>query len=180
MGPMEHWYVLHAKPHKERQVADYLRQRRVEVFLPLARVNPVNPRAARVRPYFPCYLFVKIDLAQAGMAALQWTPGLRSVVQFGGQPSVVPENFIFALKRRVEQIAAAGGLKFDGLESGARVRIVGGPFAGYEAVFDARLSDGERVRVLLELIQHNQPGRLPRCLPLELDAGHLEPVRPRA
>ena len=105
MGPMEHWYVLHAKPHKERQVADYLRQRRVEVFLPLARVNPVNPRAARVRPYFPCYLFVKIDLAQAGMAALQWTPGLRSVVQFGGQPSVVPENLILALKRRVEQIA---------------------------------------------------------------------------
>jgi len=177
---MEHWYVLHAKPHKERQVADYLRQRRVEVFLPLVRVNPVNPRAARVRPYFPGYLFVKIDLAQAGMAALQWTPGLRGVVQFGGQPSVVPDNFIFALKRRVEQITAAGGLKCAGLESGARVRIVSGPFAGYEAVFDARLSDGERVRVLLELIQQNQPGRLPRCLPLELDAGHLEPVRPRA
>ena len=38
----------------------------------------------------------------------------------------------------------------------------------------------ERVRVLLGLIQHNQPGRLPRCLPLELNAGHLERVRPRA
>jgi transcription antitermination factor NusG len=45
------WYVLHTKPHKERQVASLLRSRSLEVFLPLLRVNPVNPRAARERPY---------------------------------------------------------------------------------------------------------------------------------
>ncbi len=30
--------------------------------------------------------------------------------------------------------------------------ITSGPFAGYEAIFDARLSGGERVRVLLTML----------------------------
>ena len=173
---MEHWYVLHAKPHKERQVADYLKGRRLEVFLPLARLNPVNPRAARVRPYFPGYLFVKMDLAAAGLSALQWTPGLRSVVLFGGQPAIVPDHFIFELQRRIAHIQAVGGLVFDGLERGDKVQITGGPFAGYAAVFDARLSGNERVRVLLELIQSQQGLHL---VPVELDAACIQKARPR-
>ena len=43
------WYVLQSKPHKERQVASLLGSRNLEVFLPLLRCSPVNPRAARER-----------------------------------------------------------------------------------------------------------------------------------
>jgi transcription elongation factor/antiterminator RfaH len=176
---MEQWYALHAKPHKERQVAENLRQHNLEVFLPLVRVNPVNPRAARKRPYFPCYLFVKADLQAIGLGALQWTPGLRRVVEFDGQPAIVPERFMKELKRRLGEIQAAGGLALDGLDRGDSVRIVAGPFAGYEAVFDFRLPGNERVRVLLELLAHSQ-GRGPkRRVPVELNAGSIEKVRSR-
>ena len=176
---MEQWYALHAKPHKERQVAEHLRQRKVEVYLPLVRVNPVNPRAARKRPYFPCYLFVKADLQAIGLGALQWTPGLRRLVEFDGQPAIVPDSFMTELKRRLGQIQAAGGMALDGLDRGDPVRIVAGPFAGYEAVFDFRLPGSERVRVLLELIARSQ-GREPRRgVPVELNAGNIEKVRSR-
>lgn len=176
---MEHWYALHAKPHKERQVAEHLRQRNVEVYLPLVRVNPVNPRAARKRPYFPCYLFGRIDLQVAGAGALQWTPGLRRLVGFGGQPAIVPDNFVSELKRRLGQIQAAGGLVFDGLERGDPIKIVVGPFAGYEAVFDSRLPGSQRVRVLLELIAYCQRRDQRRFVSVELNAGSIEKVRPR-
>ena len=174
---MEQWYALHAKPHKERQVAENLRQRKLEVFLPLVRVNPVNPRAARKRPYFPSYLFVKADLQAIGLGALQWTPGLRRVVEFDGQPAVVPDKFVSELKRRLNQIQAAGGLALDGLERGDPVRIVAGPFAGYEAVFDFRLPGSERVRVLLELIARSQRREPQRLVPVELNAGSIEKSR---
>ncbi|MBI3362609.1 MAG: hypothetical protein HY023_16025, partial [Chloroflexi bacterium] len=99
---------------------------------------------------------------------------------------------IFELKRRLEQIHAAGGLVFDGLERGDPVKIVGGPFAGCEAVFDARLPGSERARVLLEPIRQSQSrhsfrsGARPspraieeqaRYVPLELNAGDIVKVK---
>jgi transcriptional antiterminator RfaH len=176
---MEQWYALHAKPHKERQVAEHLRQRSLEVYLPLVRVNPVNPRSARIRPYFPCYLFVQADIQAIGLGALQWTPGLRRLVEFDNQPAVVPENFIVELQRRLGQIQAAGGLILEGLGRGDAVRIVAGPFAGYEAVFDSRLPGSERVRVLLQLIAASQRRGPARGVALELSAGSIAKARPR-
>ncbi len=97
---MDHWYALNSKPHQECRVGEHLRQRRLEVYVPLVRVNPVNPRAARIRPYFPGYLFVHCDFSIVGVSTAQWTPGLRGVVSFGGPPGIVPDAFICELRQR--------------------------------------------------------------------------------
>jgi len=60
------WYVIHSKPRKENQVNAYLRTQGFETFYPTLRVQPVNPRASRIRPYFPRYLFVHADLDEVG------------------------------------------------------------------------------------------------------------------
>jgi transcription elongation factor/antiterminator RfaH len=170
-----HWYALHTKPHKERQVAALLRSREIEIFLPLLRVNPVNPRAAREKPYFPSYLFVQVDLDVIGLSILRWTPGLLRMVEFGGELGTVPASLISQIKNRLTDIRAAGGLSLESLSSGDRIRVVSGTFEGYEGVFDARLSGAERVRVLLELISDHQARRnISRTVPVELDAGKIE------
>ncbi len=175
---MEHWYVFHTKPHKERQVAVQLRQRRYEVFLPLVQIHRANLQLSGERPYFPCYLFARIDLALAGQSAVQWLPGLRQLVQIGGQPAIVSDHCVFELRRHLAQIRAAGGLRLEGLERGAAVRIVSGPFAGYDALFDGRLDGTERARVLLEWVAHTQrrqrAGGPARLIPLELNLGSIE------
>ncbi len=177
---MQHWYVLHTKPHKERQVLYNLRQRSVETYLPLLHVQPVNPRAARERAFFPCYVFARFDMDADDWTALQWTPGLRRILEIGGQPATIPDRTIGELKQRVAAIWAAGGLLFDGLKRGDSVRIVSGPFAGYEAVFDTRLAGTERVRVLLEWLQRHQHHREPsRMIPVEINAGSIEKVKQR-
>lgn len=166
---MQYWYALHTKPHKERQAAEHLRRHDVPVYLPLIRVNPVNPRASRERAFFPGYLFASMDLNAVGIGRLQWTPGLRGVVQFGGQPASVPGHVIRELERRVDHIREAGGLVLAGLRPGDPVRITSGPFAGYDAVFDLRLKDSERVRVLLTMLQ--------RRVKLELHVGEIRKLR---
>lgn len=45
-----HWYVLSIKPHKERSVSQLLQTREIEVYFPTIRVEPKNPRAAKIRP----------------------------------------------------------------------------------------------------------------------------------
>jgi len=162
------WYALRSKPRKEDVVWRQLRLDGVEVFYPRLRVNPVNPRSKKIKPYFPGYLFVYIDIEQTGISRFQWMPHTIGLVSFGGEPAHVPENLIIELQKRVAEIAEAGGEVFDGLKTGDKVRISSGPFQGYEAIFDARVSGTERVRVLLELLTNK------RKVPIELSSGSIE------
>jgi len=161
------WYALRAKPRKEEFLWRQLTSQGTEVFYPRLRVNPVNPRARKVKPYFPGYLFVQADLAEVGLSAFQWMPHALGLVMFGGEPAHIPENLVYEIRKRVEEIAASGGEVLDGIKPGDWVRVQTGPFAGYEAIFDMRLPGTERVRVLLEFINKRQ-------IPVELDAAQIE------
>jgi transcriptional antiterminator RfaH len=167
------WYAINSHPHKEEALYRQVQLQGIEVFYPCVRVNPVNPRSRKIRPYFPGYLFVHVDLANTGPSIFQWMPHARGLVSFGGEPSPVPDGLIGAIRKRVSEIAAAGGELFDGLKSGETVIIQNGPFAGYEAIFDLRLPGTERVRVLLKMLSE-------RNVPLELRAGQISrKPRPR-
>ena len=161
------WYAMRSKPRKEDFLWAQLRAHDIECFYPRTRVKTVNPRARKVRPYFPGYVFVCADLEKVGLSTLQWMPGAGGLVAFGGQPASVPENLIHAIRKRVEEINTAGGEARAGFKRGDPVVIREGPFAGYEAIFDARVSGDERVRVLLNLL--NRPK-----FPLELSGAFLQ------
>jgi transcription antitermination factor NusG len=160
------WYALRSKTRKEDVVYKQVRDQNIEVFYPRLRVNPVNPRARRYKPYFPGYLFVQLDLDILGNSAFQWMPHTLGLVTFGGEPANVPESLIHAIQQRVDEIAKAGGEVLDGLHSGDVVQIERGPFEGYEAIFDARLPGTERVRVLLKLLDE-------RRVPVELSVSSI-------
>lgn len=163
----ESWYALRSKPRKEEVLWKQLLARDIEVFFPRIRVHPVNPRSRKLRPYFPGYMFVHVDLDEVGLSKFNWMPFAIGLVSFDGEPAVVPENLVHEVRRRVEEIAAAGGEFFDGLQPGESVRISSGPFAGYEAIFDMRLPGTERVRVLIQMLTD-------RNMPVELKAGQVE------
>jgi transcription antitermination factor NusG len=168
-SPSMHWYVIRAKANRERVVHEQLRDQGLEVFFPSVRVHPVNPRSARERAYFPGYLFVHADLETTAIARLRWLPAAVGLLEFGGEPAVLPDLLITQLRRNIAAIRAAGGLLFTDLQAGDPVRITSGPFAGHEAIFDLRLKGSERVRVLLDFLR--------RRVPIELDAGQIRKVK---
>jgi transcriptional antiterminator RfaH len=154
----KNWYALRTKPHKENAVYQRLQDWDIQTYLPLVRVNPKNPRAAKQKPYFPGYLFIYTDLENVGTNTINWLPGSIGLVSFGDIPATVPENLICELQQHLAQIEAEGGLIFSELEPGDKVRIVEGPFAGYEAIFDMRLPGKDRIQILLSFLsQHPQP-----------------------
>jgi len=146
------WYALRSKPRKEDVVWRQALSQGFEVYYPRLRVHPVNPRSRKVKAYFPGYLFVQADVENTGVALFQWMPHTLGLVNFGGEPAVVPDHLVQAIRQRVDQINVAGGEVFEGLKPGQVVWISDGPFRGYEAIFDARLPGNERVRVLLEFL----------------------------
>ena len=163
-----HWYALRTKARKEDAVWQQLLTQGIEHYYPRVRVHPVNPRARKIKPYFPGYLFIRVDLDEKGRSAFQWMPHSLGLVSFGGEPARIPDNVMHEMKQRVQEIAEAGGEIFDGLKPGDPVRIQAGPFAGYEAIFDTRLDGRERVRVLLQFINDQ------REVPVELNASQIE------
>jgi transcriptional antiterminator RfaH len=161
-----YWYALQSKPNKEDALFDQLENQGIEVFFPRIRVTPVNPRAKKVKAYFPGYMFIHADLKEVGISTFQWMPFARGMVVFDQEPATVPDPLIQAIRKRVGDVNAAGGEVFDGLQKGETVYIQAGPFAGYEAIFDLRLSGSERVRVLIKLLSQRQ-------VPVELNAGQI-------
>jgi transcriptional antiterminator RfaH len=167
------WYALHSKPMQETLLWEQLSQREIESYYPRIHVQPVNPRSRKVRPYFPGYIFSRVDLEQTSMTLLTRLPGSSGIVAFDGIPSHVPDTLIAAIRRRVGEIeaaGAAGGELFDGLKTGDIVTVQDGPFKGYEAIFDARLLGEGRVRVLLKLLSR-------QYIPLELPRRQIELIK---
>ncbi len=161
-----HWYALHVKPHKESAVSGLLKSKGYEVYYPALQVEPVNPRSRKERPFFPGYLFVRLELSEAGVSVLRWTEGTHGLVEFGGEPASVPENLIDELKNRLATLRLSDKSVTASFKKGDRVRIVDGAFEGYEAILDTTLPDRDRVQVLLTYLR-DQPKKL------RIDSSHL-------
>ncbi|MGH7934668.1 MAG: transcription termination/antitermination protein NusG [Candidatus Binataceae bacterium] len=146
------WYLVRTKPGKERWVRDQLVATVPEVFLPLLEAR--MPRWGRlvwsIVPLFPCYIFARFELHKKYFD-VKYLPGVRGLVSAGRDPFAVPLQVIDEIKCRGEN----GVVKIEGecFGSGDRVRVVAGPFRGFEAVFERYLSGAERVAILLSTIE---------------------------
>src|SRR5215207_3834781 len=126
---MLEWYVMHSKSQKEQWLYKQLHALEIEAYYPCLQVENGKPSSYKSKPYFPGYLFVNVDLDLTGRSLLQWIPGSLGLVTFA------EENV------------------FVGLRSGDEVVNQSGAFAGYDAIFCARLQGSERVQVLLKVLQ---------------------------
>jgi transcriptional antiterminator RfaH len=107
-------------------------------------------------PFFPRYLFIRLDSTQSGKSwgPIRSTLGVSRLVTFGFEPARVDSELIDLLKEHAK-IIQTEPIKIH--EPGQRVLINEGPFAGIEAIFE--MDDGEsRAMVLIDLL--SKPTRL--------------------
>jgi transcription antitermination factor NusG len=153
---MEKWYVARSKPRNEELLWSQFCLQSFETYYPRVKVKTVNPRARKVQPYFPGYLFVRIDLDLTGKSIIEWMPGGVGLVSFGDEPAFIPDNLICAIKQQIENLKMAFRESVNPLCKGDNVAIQAGVFTGYEGIFDTQLSGTDRARVLLSLLDNRQ------------------------
>jgi transcriptional antiterminator RfaH len=136
-----------------------LEDKGIEAYLPLVNQYSSHSRRKEPCPFFPCYLFARLDLASPAYGSLPWTPGLRCVVRFDNRPALAPDPVIAQLQEQLRKLERGGycGSSRE-LRPGEHVRITAGPFKDLEAVFDRGLSKEGRVRVFLQFL-----GQLTAC-----------------
>lgn len=150
---MLRWYVVHSKPQKEGWLSNQLRVLQIEVYYPCLHTRNGRAYPYKSKPYFPGYLFVNVDLDLMGTSALKWIPGSLGLITFGGEPACVSDGLLQRIRHRVDEINSAGDQMRESLRPGDEVVIHSGLFAGYDAIFCARLRDSERAQVLLKVLQ---------------------------
>ena len=144
------WYALTVKPQHEKAVAEQLRVKGLETYLPVYRSR--RRWSDRVKtidlPLFPQYVFSQFHLEER-VRVLQ-TASVLSIVSFAGAPCPVEASQLEALRAIV-----GSGLPYSPwpfLHAGQRVRICGGPLKGVEGIL-AREKSECRVVVNMELLQ---------------------------
>jgi len=160
------WYVLRSKPNKEDELYMQVMRQGFDIFYPCQTFKPANPRARKTKPYFTSYMFVHVNLQETGPSIFQWMPYSTGLVNFGGEPAVIPTSIMQALISFIESLAQKKMDARDNFLPGSSLKVVRGPFSGYEAIFDIHLSGNDRIRVLLNLAKGNR-------MPLELPASHV-------
>lgn len=132
----DHWYAAYTRSRHEKAIAGKLEFLQIEYFLPLyIHVSRWKDRKVRLQlPLFPGYVFVHMPVAQR-VQVLQ-IPGVLSLVSRNGKPQEMPDQDIERLQ--ASMLEGRELEPHDYLEVGQRVRLVRGPFEGYEGILEQK------------------------------------------
>jgi transcriptional antiterminator RfaH len=150
-GPL--WYAVNTHPREEFKALTHLQRQEYQAYLPryAKKIRHARKVEQVIRPFFPRYLFVNLDLGITGWRSIRSTIGVTDIVCFGGHPAPLPAGVVETLQSQQD---ADGHLKFvrqNALKPGDSVVVLSGPFARQLGLCDG-VSDNERVAILLDLL----------------------------
>ena len=151
MGLTSRWYVLCCKPHKEQVVLQRLHQMGLETYFPCSKAQNGRTGKLELRPYFPGYLFVRVNLNEVSLSTFQWMPHTEGLVCFGARPAYVPDHLLQAVHRHVKDSAVSRSSPGQG-NSGSTPALES-ETKDYEAFLNPKLTSGERVSGLLKMLE---------------------------
>jgi transcription antitermination factor NusG len=162
----ESWYALHIRPKHEKRVAEELKTKRIEAYVPIvSQLHRWSDRRKTVQvPLFPCYGFVRTALKSDARLLILRTWGVLGLVGPRNQAAPIPDSEINAVQALLTSQLSFTPHPF--LTVGQRVRVCSGPLKGTEGIL---LRNGERRLVIsVESIE--------RSLSISVEPYDVEPV----
>jgi transcription antitermination factor NusG len=144
---MAYWACAQTAPRRESVARHFLQLSDFEVYLPLAREG----RAGVVRPLFPSYLFVRIELQ---WSRARWAIGVSRLILDGERPAVVSDQVVDAIRRQ-ERNGVVHLPRRPKHRRGDKLRVIAGPFCGHLVLYEG-MAAHERVLVLLQVFGSRQ------------------------
>jgi transcription antitermination factor NusG len=169
---MRSWFAVHTASNHEKRVAQHLRLRDIETFLPLYGVTKRWKNRTTVKietPLFSGYVFTRI--APSERVRVLEVPMVCSIVGNKREPISLPDAEIERLRAGLQGRQAH---PFPYVKVGNRVRIRSGPLTGLEGIV-VRTYGGLSVVLSVDLIQksiavHVEAGELESCAQSGRDA----------
>ena len=148
------WFAVVTKPRQEQIALENLQRQGFECFLPMAE-NPYQRRSKKqqkiIEPLFPRYLFLNAIADTQNLAPVRSTLGVISMVRFGTELAVIPEQIINAIKQRITPETGLIKILPIQIKPGDKVRVFDGPLAGLNGIVQEKNSERRSI-ILIELL----------------------------
>jgi transcription antitermination factor NusG len=145
------WFAVNTHPASEYTACRHLEYQGLQTFLPqvLRTIRSGRRIKTELRPHFPGYVFVRLNLDSDPWRSVDNTRGVRGLVKAGEKPVALPVGVVEALQ---EMTLENGQISFSSvLRTGTNVKFLAGPFAEMIGSLE-RLDAKGRVLVLLDLL----------------------------
>ncbi len=164
------WYVVHTYSGYEGRVKTSLEDRvrtlgleeKVgNILIPTEEVVEIRDGKKRIstKKFFPGYIIAELYLDDEVQQFVTATPKVTGFLGGGEMPVPLPQHEVKRLLRQLDEgVAPSSELaRFEKTDS---VRIVDGPFLGFNGVVDEVNPDQEKVKVLVSIFGRSTPVEL--------------------
>jgi len=147
------WYVAQTRVNCEAQAVRNLSRQGYAVYCPRYRRSRRHARKveAVIKPLFPRYLFVAIDLTTQRWRSIYSTLGVSHLITCDERPLALPEGVIEDIRKREDGDGFVRLQNRISFSPGEKVRVIGRAFADTLALFEGQ-GDRERVSILMDLL----------------------------
>jgi len=164
------WYVVHTYSGFENKAREGLeeRVRRFkledsfgEIMIPQEEVVELvgGKRKVSQRKFFPGYMLVRMVMNDETFHLVKNTPKITGFVGSANNPPPVPDEEAERLTRMITDETLRPRPK-DQLERGEVIRVVDGPFRGFNGVVDEVRPEKSKVKVLVSIFGRQTPVEL--------------------
>ncbi len=145
------WYFVQFKRNSHRLAERNLNRQGFKTFLPLQDLTITygSKFLTRLKPLFPGYMFVKIDLENAPWHKINSTLGVSRLICHDGVPKSIPSEVIAGLMSRCDNLGKL--LPPTALERGDSVTIMSGALANFVATVET-IDSNRRIWVLMDIM----------------------------
>lgn len=167
MAAVPQWYAVQTRGRHEKKVANKLRDKGIETFLPAIReVHRWSDRNKIVEvPMFPCYTFVRTVANSAERLRILQTDGVVRLVGTGSELVPIEMKQIDDIRMLVGNGVSMTIYPF--LRVGQKIRIRGGCLDGLEGIMESRPRESTLI-ISVDAIQ--------RSIAISLDGYQIEAI----
>jgi len=165
----KNWYVIHTysgfegrvKASLEERVRTLALEERVgQILIPTEQVVEIKDGKKRrvTKKFFPGYVLVEMQMDDDLQSMVKNTPKVTGFLG-GGSPSPLTDQEVSTLFKQVDEGAVALQEKSQ-FHSGDTIRIIDGPFLGFNAVIDEVHTPQSKVKALVSIFGRSTPVEL--------------------
>lgn len=150
---MRYWYVIHTVHNQEFRAEVNLKNQGYQLYLP--KYIGIRKHARKVdkilKPLFPRYLFIKLDLSLDNISRVNYTFGVNKLVTLGVEPNTLPDFIVDNLRAQEDKDGNLDSIINSIYKVGEHVKLGNGVLKGNNAVFMGK-TEKQRVFVLLDIL----------------------------
>jgi len=166
----KNWYVVHTYAGFEKRVRDSILERAnqmglqdsiTQVLMPTEDVIEIKDGKKRTstRKFFPGYVLVEMDMSPQSWEMIKKTPKVTGFVGGGTEPIPLTSEEVETLLKQIDTGTAVPRQKEE-FHKGDNVRIIDGPFLGFNGMVDDVDLERSRVKVLVSIFGRGTPVEL--------------------